>query len=119
MKGYREFIRACSQAEKETQGVRARARSGLSVTSSRSTRSSAPPSASAPPRSALGYKTYVRQTGVVVGQSLKKTTGLKPWWGGIQMNRSFLPALAANEDRVEREFEKAIDLVCDHFEQAP
>jgi hypothetical protein len=42
-------------------------------------------------RSASGYRTSVRQRGIVVRQSLRKTTGLHPEWGAYQMRHGLIP----------------------------
>jgi hypothetical protein len=52
------------------------------------------------PRSALGYKVRVRQRGVAVEQSRKRTTGKRPDFGVMQMREALLPALAAKSDEV-------------------
>lgn len=44
-------------------------------------------------KTARGFKTIVRQRGVSVEQSLRKTTGLHPEWGKVQMTKGLLPAL--------------------------
>jgi hypothetical protein len=67
------------------------------------------------PRTAGGYKTRVRQRGVAVEQSLRRTTGKHPEYGALQMRRALVPALDANEDRTVRELEQAIDRICDRF----
>jgi hypothetical protein len=66
-------------------------------------------------KSAAGYRTRVRQRGVAVEQSLRKTTGLRPKFGALQMRRALLPALDANEERTVREMEAALDRICDRF----
>jgi hypothetical protein len=65
--------------------------------------------------SAGGYRTRVRQRGVAVEQSIRKTTGLHPEWGSLQMRRALLPALMSNEDTLTRGLEQALDRVADHF----
>ncbi len=62
-------------------------------------------------RSAAGFRTRVRVRGVEVEQSLRKTTGLHPEWGALQMRRGLLPALYDKQDEVEAELEKALDEV--------
>ena len=51
-------------------------------------------------RSAAGYKVRVRQRGVAVEQSRKRTTGLHPEYGAMQMRKALLPALANREKDV-------------------
>jgi hypothetical protein len=67
------------------------------------------------PVSAAGYRVRVRQRGVAVEQSLRKTTGRRPDWGARQMTDALLPALESKQGQVERGFEDAIDKVADHF----
>jgi hypothetical protein len=69
-------------------------------------------------RSAAGYRTRVRQRGVIVEQSLRKTTGKHPEYGALQMRRALLPALAANEPETMRRMEHAVDEVCDLWERS-
>jgi hypothetical protein len=66
-------------------------------------------------KSAAGYRTRVRQRGVAVEQSLRKTTGQHPNYGALQMRRALVPALDANEQRTVHEMEQALDRVCDRF----
>jgi hypothetical protein len=66
-------------------------------------------------RTAAGYRIRVRQRGVAVEQSLRKTTGKHPEYGALQMRRALLPSLYANEDRTVREMEEALDRICDRF----
>lgn len=68
-------------------------------------------------RSAAGLRTVVRQRGVSVEQSLRKTTGTRPDFGALQMRQALLPALAEKESAVEDAMEDAIDKVADHFER--
>lgn len=67
--------------------------------------------------SAAGLKVRVRQRGVAVEQSLRKTTGAHPNYGALQMRRALLPALAKEEPRVNAEMEKALDKVKIIFER--
>ncbi len=66
-------------------------------------------------RSAAGFRVRVRQRGVEVEQSLRKTTGLHPEWGGVQMKHALLPALFASQDEIVVEFDKALDTVVSTF----
>lgn len=66
-------------------------------------------------RTAANYRVVVRQRGVAVDQRLRKTTGLHPEYGALQMRKALLPALAANQELIERELERALDRVADHF----
>lgn len=50
--------------------------------------------------SAAGYKVRVRARGVAVEQSKKRTTGLRPDYGALQMRRALVPALDDKESEV-------------------
>lgn len=67
------------------------------------------------PKSARGYRVVVRQRGVAVEQSLRKTTGLRGDWGVQQMRHSLIPALQDNEDDTIERMEKAMQEVVDFF----
>jgi len=62
-------------------------------------------------RSAAGYKISVRQRGVAVQQSLRKTTGKHPDYGALQMRRALLPALDSHEAETVQRMEAALDEV--------
>lgn len=113
VKGLRELMRATARAES---GVRREVRASLrevgNVVRDEAERTFAEVDA----RSARGYRTRVRQRGVSVEQSLRKTTGLRPDYGALQMRRALIPALAANEDEIEDRMERALDVVADRFE---
>lgn len=114
--GYREFLRACDHADRDTKKqVRGTFRKVGDIVKV----DAAARFESYSPHSAAGYRTRVRQTGVAVEQSLRKTTGLRPDWGATQMRIALLPALEAKATQVEHEFEHAIDVVADHFERKP
>jgi len=69
-------------------------------------------------RSAAGYRTRVRQRGVIVEQSLRKTTGKHPEYGKLQMRRALLPSLAHQEPETMRQMNQAINKVCDLWERS-
>jgi hypothetical protein len=113
IRGYREFLRACDRAEKESKRyVRGSFRDVGEIVRLDASRLLSPVSA----RSAAGYRTRVRQRGVAVEQSLRKTTGTRPDWGRFQMRRALVPSMRTNEERVVGAMDAAIDKVCDHFE---
>jgi hypothetical protein len=62
-------------------------------------------------KSAEGYRVRVRQRGVAVEQSLRRTTGKHPEFGTLQIERALEPSLEANEDQIYREFEDAFDKI--------
>lgn len=69
------------------------------------------------PISAAGYRVYVRQRGVSVEQSRRRTTGMRPDWGAFQMRRILIPALDRNQTAVREETDKAIDDIVRIFER--
>ena len=70
------------------------------------------------PKTAGGYRTYVRQRGIGVEQSLRRTTGLRPDFGALQMRKALVPALEDNREETMQLTERAIDEVCDLWERA-
>jgi hypothetical protein len=69
-------------------------------------------------RSAAGYRIRVRQRGVIVEQSLRKTTGKHPEYGSLQMRRALLPAMVDNEAETARQMNQAVNHVCDLWERS-
>jgi hypothetical protein len=65
-------------------------------------------------RSAAGYKVRVRQRGVAVEQSLKRTTGLHPNYGSLQMTRALEPALDDKTPEVMARIELLVDASARH-----
>ena len=114
VKGYKEFLKAAKNAGTATnREVRAAfRRSGEIVRADAAQHIGARYST----RSAAGLKVRVRQRGIAVEQSLKKTTGQHPQYGSLQM-RVLLGALYGNEAKVEAEFEHALDEVKRVFER--
>ncbi len=110
--GLKQLVKACDRAGKESKSVvRAALRStGVQVRADATTRF-----AKYDARSASGYRVVVRQRGVNVEQSLRKTTGLRPDFGSLQMRRALLPALRDNEAELERQVEIALDRIVEHF----
>jgi len=66
-------------------------------------------------KTAAGYRVYVRQRGVAVEQSLRKTTGAHPGWGAYQMRRALVPAALDKQDETERAIEHALDVISETF----
>lgn len=110
--GYKDLLRGLKTADRETRlAVRATLRhTGDATRAAAASRLSATDS-----RSAAGFKVRVRQRGVAVEQSLKKTTGQHPEFGAYQMRHALLPAAAENEEETNHRMEAALDLVCAHF----
>lgn len=112
VKGYRELIRSLTTADKETrkvvrvtirhagESVQQEARSRLIARRPNDT------------RTATGYKIRVRQRGLFVEQSLRKTTGLHPEWGAYQMRHALVPALITEAPETKAAVEHAMVEVC-------
>ena len=60
-------------------------------------------------RTAENFRTYVRIRGVSVEQRLRKTTGLRPDFGKLQMRKGLIPALDAKAGQVERKIEQGLE----------
>lgn len=117
VKGYREFNRALRHADKDLRreireafrevadDVRDEGRERFSrygATSSHR-RSHA--------YSASRYRTIVRQTGVNVEQTLRKSNRKHPEYGIAQMKHGLLPAMLANRGNLSRRAEAALQKV--------
>lgn len=66
--------------------------------------------------SASRYRVRVRQRGVSVEQSLRKTTGKRPDYGALQMRDALIPARSRKSEETAAEFEHALDRVAAIFE---
>ena len=112
VKGYREFVRACDHAGREAKReVHATFREVGEIVRADAAERFAGYSA----RSAAGYRVRVRQRGVAVEQSLRKTTGQHPEFGALQMRKALLPAMRDKEPEVVAAFDRAMDKVADRF----
>lgn len=111
--GYRELVRACdrSGAASKKQVRKALGAAGEVVRADAAERF-----VGYSAKSAAGFKVSVRQAGVSVRQSLRKTTGKRPDYGALQMTKALLPARAEKTDAIEHEFELALDRVADIFD---
>lgn len=110
--GYRELLHALQRAEADTRKyVRAEFKHVGEIVQE----DAAARFARYDTRSAAGYKVRVRQRGVAVEQSLRRTTGKHPEYGKLQMVKALMPALADKEGEVEARFEEAIDRVAARF----
>jgi hypothetical protein len=114
VRGYRDFLRAADRAGRESKRA---VRDTLRDVGEIVRRDAADRFEKYDARSAAGYKVRVRQRGVAVEQSLRKTTGKRPDYGALQMRKALLPAAISNEKRVELQFSRALDKVADHFEK--
>src|SRR5262245_39503742 len=111
--GYQELMRGLRQADKET---RRDVRKILRGTGEAVRQDAALWIAKNPhgARSAAGLKVGVRQSSVVVRQSLRKTTGLHGEWGAWQMRR-LVTARKVTMPQTERAMEHAMDQIADRF----
>lgn len=119
--GYREFDKATRMADKDVyketrqafrkvaEGVRDDGQSLFSsygqTASQRTTHA----------YSARRYRVKTRARGVDVEQTLKRTTGQHPEYGGVQMRRGLVPALDQNRGQLRLRTEKAMDDVVHSF----
>lgn len=114
VRGYQPLLRALRNADRDTKReVRAALRDVGEVVRVEAVKLLDPVA----PLSAAGYRVRVRQRGVAVEQSLRKTTGLHPEWGDYQMRRVLLPARHNTFPEVEELFEKAVDFVAAKFNE--
>lgn len=114
VRGYREFVRACDRAGKES---KKEVRDAFRKVGDIVKVDAAARFAHIDQRSAAGYRTVVRQRGVAVEQRLGRTTGTRPDFGALQMRKALDPALAAKEGEIVKAFDDAIDKVADHFDK--
>lgn len=114
VKGYREFLRACDRAGKDTKKeVRSTFREVGEVV--REPWALQVGSRLGSSKSAAGLRTSVRTTGVSVRQSLRKVTGKRSDWGRTQQRIGDKVA-DANERQIVEAFDHAIDKVADRFD---
>ena len=113
VKGYKEMIRACDRAakesKKEVRGVFREVGEIVRVPAAASL-------ARLSPRSAAGFRTVVRTRGVTVEQTLRRTTGLRRDWSARQQHDILEPELDRRENEVLEAFDEALDKVADHFD---
>jgi hypothetical protein len=115
VRGYKELVKASYQADRTT---RSEMRTVLRQVGDLVRTDAAGRFAHYDAKSAAGYRTRVRQRGIAVEQSLRKTTGRHPEFGRLQMREALIPALDENEDDTVRRMEEALDKVCDLWERA-
>lgn len=110
VKGYREFLRAIQNADKETKKA---VRQELKKAGEEIRRDADRRFSRYSAVSAAGYRVRVRQRGIVIEQSLRKTTGKNPAWGALQMTEALLPARSVGAQGFETALEQALDRICD------
>jgi hypothetical protein len=111
--GLSELLRAAREAGKATNvEVREALRKSGEIVQA----DAAPRLAKYSTTSAAGLKVRVRQRGVGVEQSLRKTTGTRSDYGKLQM-RNLLQAVAKTEPAWMAEFDQALDTIVEIFEK--
>lgn len=110
VRGLRELQRTLQQADKET---RKQVRAVLKETGEIVRKEGANRFESIDSGSAHGFKVRVRQRGVSVEQSKRKTTGKRGDYGQLQMRKALDPAVKDKHDEIVREFEQALDKIAD------
>jgi len=114
LNGYKEFLRAAAAAGKESKAeVRNALKAAADPVRADATRRFSPINEG----SAAGYRVSVRQRGVAVDSSRRKTTGTRPDYGALQMRKALIPAATANRDLLRRQIELALDRIAIHFER--
>ena len=112
VKGYTELLRAFTAADRNSRKeLRDTLRKVGDVVRVEAVQRISPISA----KSAAGYRTRVRQRGVAVQQSLRKTTGVHGEWGSYQMRHGLLPALYVRRANVGLAMEQAMDEMAAKF----
>lgn len=111
--GLKEFNRDLRQAEKDTRKV---VRDKLKEVGDFVRADAAGRLDEYDPRSASKLRVRVRAAGIFVEQSLRKTTGLRPDFGQLQMTRALLPAMADNEGELMQKMEGAVNDLADVVE---
>ena len=112
VKGYTELLRALQTADKDQKRL---IRAELKSVGDAVKQAAASITAAKSGSSAAGYRTAVRQRGVAVTQSRRKTTGVHPEWGSWMMRRALIPSVWAHADDTERRLEQAMDRMAAHF----
>jgi len=108
VRGYTDLLRALRDADRNTRlEIRHALRDVGELVRSDAAVRFAPIDA----RSAAGYKVRVRQRGVAVEQSLRRTTGKHPQYGALQMRRALVPALHENEAETIMKMNEALEKV--------
>jgi hypothetical protein len=123
VQGYREFLKATQYAPKDVKKqVRDAFRKTGRAVRDDAERNFSAYGATADARrshslSADGYRVAVRQTGVDIESSRRKTTGRHPEYGDVQMRRGLIPAARENTPWMVARMELAMEEVVDLFER--
>jgi len=113
VRGLDDFLRATDRADRESKRF---VRSTFREVGEDVRRDSTSRFVRYSPRTAERFRTIVRRRGVSVEQTLRRTTGLRPDFGALQMRRALVPALDDNADTLDRKLEDAMGKVADHFD---
>lgn len=112
VQGLKEFQRACNKAEKDVKsGLRKRLLKVGEVVA----RDARPRFTRIDPAAAGRFRPRVRAGMVAVEQPKRKTTGMHPEFGRLQMGIALIPALEAKTGEVEREFNDMLGDLVDGF----
>lgn len=108
VRGLREFIKACDHADRAVKrGLRNQLKAAGEIVAVDARKRFEQYS----PESARTFRVVVRQRGVAVEQSRRKTTGERPDWGNTQMKKGLLPAAADKQEEIEFAVEMMLDRV--------
>lgn len=66
-------------------------------------------------KTAGGYRVISRDRAVAVEQTVPKTSGLRPDWGGYQMTHALQPAATDQQPKTDEKMRAAMDVVAGHF----
>lgn len=112
VRGYTELLRAFDHTSKEMKkGLRDELRSAGRIVQTDATSRLARYGRG----DAIKLRTVVRRRGVTVESARRKTTGLRPDFGSLQMRRGLLPAVESKQAEVERKIEQTLDRVAAGF----
>ena len=112
VEGLREFQRACNKAEHDVKtGLRKRLLKVGEVVA----RAARPLFTPIDETAAARFRPRVRTGMVAVEQPKRRTTGMHPEFGRMQLGIALIPALEAKSSEVEREFNDMLDDLVDGF----
>lgn len=112
VQGLKEFQRACNKSEKDVKtGLKKRLEKVGEIVA----RDARPRFMRIDPAAAGRFRPRARSGMVAVEQPKRKTTGLHPEFGRLQMGVALIPALDAKSGEVEREFNDMFDDLVDGF----
>jgi hypothetical protein len=116
VEGYREFLRAVDRADQESKRL---VRETFRAVGDAVRRQAVARFVSVDVGTAAGFQATITQKGVAVYQTRQKVTGKRGDYGALQMRKALVPARASQREETERAFERAMDIVADHFERGP